>query len=203
MLAVAEKAEVATTVDATTETHILDKVKILIAKELPSLIADALKQNHTADHPTITHAQTPLATDTPPATSTPLRITESPSPPPVQHLPEGSTDVKLDFMYRELKLTMDHTHQEMLSRFEAVNQRFADLIHYSDKRFEDMNKRFEEMQRAMDKRFEDMNKRFEEMQRAMDKRFEDMNKRFNSLQWMIGTGIALVAALMTIYRFVG
>ena len=183
MLAVAEKAEVATTVDATTETHILDKVKILIAKELPSLIADALKQNHTADHPT--------PTDTPS------------HPPSVQTLPDGSTEAKLDFIYRE-----------MILRFEAVNQRFADLIHYSDKRFEDMNKRFEEMQRAMDKRFEDMNKRFEEMQRAIDKRFEemqraidkrfeDMNKRFNSLQWMIGTGIALVAALMTIYRFVG
>ena len=122
-------------------------------------------QKSTADHPT--------------PTDTPSR------PPSVQTLPDGSTEAKLDFMYRE-----------MILRFEAVNQRFADLIHYSDKRFEDMNKRFEEMQKAIDKRFE-------EMQKAIDKRFEDMNKRFNSPQWMIGTGIALVAALMTIYRFVG
>ena len=50
MPTVAEKEKVATTFDATTETRILDKVKILIAEELPSLIADALKHNHTAHH---------------------------------------------------------------------------------------------------------------------------------------------------------
>ena len=62
MPAVVEKEEVATTVDATTETRILDKVKILIAEEIPSLIADALKENHTADHPPTTAVKPPQST---------------------------------------------------------------------------------------------------------------------------------------------
>ena len=149
MPTIAEK-KVATTVDATTETRILDKVKILIA--------DALKQNRTADHPT-----TP--TDTPP------RITESPTSPTVQPLPEGDANAKLDFMYRELILRMDLMHREMILRFDTVN------------------KRSEDMQKAMDKRFTDL--------------IHYSDKRFSSLQWMIGTGIALVVTLITIYRFVG
>ena len=62
---------------------------------------------------------------------------------------------------------------------------------------EDMNKRFE----AVDKRFEAVDRRFE----AVDKRFEEiykyMDKRFASTQWLIGTGIALLATMIGIFQF--
>ena len=44
---------------------------------------------------------------------------------------------------------------------------------------------------------EDMNKRFE----AVDKRFEAVDKRFASMQWLIGTGIALLATIITVFQF--
>jgi chaperonin cofactor prefoldin len=53
----------------------------------------------------------------------------------------------------------------------------------------------------MDKRFEQVDKRFEQV----DKRFEelrmDMNKRFSQLQWTIGIGFTVLAALMGIFNF--
>ena len=55
---------------------------------------------------------------------------------------------------------------------------------------EDMDKRFE----AVDKRFEAVDKRFEEMRK-------DMDKRFASTQWLIGTGIALLAAMIAVFQF--
>ena len=54
MPAVVEKEKVATTVDTTPEPLTLDKVK--------ALIADALKQNHTADHPPTTAVKPPQST---------------------------------------------------------------------------------------------------------------------------------------------
>ena len=66
---------------------------------------------------------------------------------------------------------------------------------------EDMDKRFE----AVNKRFEAVDRRFEEMRKDMDKRFaemrEDMDKRFTSTQWLIGTGIALLAAMIAVFQF--
>ena len=208
MLAVAEKEKVVTTLDTTAEPLTLEKVKALIAEELPSLIADALKQNRTADHqPTPARTQMPPHTDQPTPTDTPAdelltpsKDADQPTPtdtpsrlPLVQTLPDGSTEAKLDFMYRE-----------MILRFEAMNQRFADLMHYSDRRFEEMqkhaDKRFEEMQKNTDKRFE-------EMQKNTDRRFADLmhyvDKRFSSLQWFMGVGMTLLAVLITIYRFLG
>ena len=66
---------------------------------------------------------------------------------------------------------------------------------------EDMDKRFA----AVDKRFEAVDRRFEEIRKDMDKRFaemrEDMDKRFTSTQWLIGTGIALLAAMIAVFQF--
>ena len=70
---------------------------------------------------------------------------------------------------------------------------------------EDMDKRFVEMRKDMDKRFEAVNRRFAEMREDMDKRFaemrKDMDKRFASTQWLIGTGIALLAAMIAAFQF--
>jgi hypothetical protein len=62
------------------------------------------------------------------------------------------------------------------------------------------------MQHSMDKRFEDMqhsmDKRFEDMQHSMDKRFDMVDKRFSHLQWTMGIGFTLLAALLGIFNFV-
>ena len=62
MPTVAEKEEVATTVDTTPESLTLEKVKALIAEELPSLIADALKHSRTAHHQPTTAVKPPQST---------------------------------------------------------------------------------------------------------------------------------------------
>ena len=65
-----------------------------------------------------------------------------------------------------------------------------------NRRFEAVDKRFEEMREDMNRRFETVDKRFE----AVDKRFEAVDKRFASTQWLIGTGIALLAAMIAFFQ---
>jgi len=89
------------------------------------------------------------------------------------------TDMKLESLINEL-----HTYQKV------TDKRLEDMMHHSDKRFEVIDKRFEDLMHHSDKRFG-----------AIDKRFEDMNKRFTSLQWFIGIGFTLLAALITIFTY--
>ena len=68
---------------------------------------------------------------------------------------------------------------------------------------EDMNRRFEAVDKrfeAVDKRFETVDKRFEEIREDMNRRFEAIDKRFASTQWLIGTGIALLAAMIAFFQ---
>ena len=53
-----------------------------------------------------------------------------------------------------------------------------------------MQVRFESLQELMETRFE-----------AVDRRFEVVDKHFNSLQWTMGLGFTLIAALMGIFNF--
>lgn len=78
----------------------------------------------------------------------------------------------------------------MESRFNEWDKRFEDLIHYMDKRFQ-----------AVDKRFESVDKRFEDLIHYMDKRFDAVDRRFSSIQWMMGIGFTLLAALMAVFNF--
>ena len=48
---------------------------------------------------------------------------------------------------------------------------------------------------------EDMDKRFEAVDRRFAEMREDMDKRFISTQWLIGTGIALLAAMIAVFQF--
>ena len=64
------------------------------------------------------------------------------------------------------------------------------ILHQMDKRFEQVDKRFEHV----DRRFDQVDKRFEELR-------EDMSKRFSQLQWTIGLGFTIMAALMGIINF--
>ena len=64
------------------------------------------------------------------------------------------------------------------------------ILHQMDKRFEQVDKRFGQI----DKRFEQVDKRFEDLR-------EDMNSRFSHLQWTMGLGFTILAALMGIFNF--
>lgn len=48
---------------------------------------------------------------------------------------------------------------------------------------------------------EDMNTDRKDLREDMKNLREDMDKRFNRTQWLIGLGIALLVALMSLYRF--
>ena len=79
----------------------------------------------------------------------------------------------------------------------AQGKRIELLIHQMDKRFEQVDKRFEQV----DKRFEQIDKRFEELIHYMDKRFEQVDKRFIATQRAIFIGFTVIAALMSLFRF--
>ena len=61
-----------------------------------------------------------------------------------------------------------------------------------------MNTRFDTSQKEMNARFEAVNARFE----AVNVRFEALEKRFLVVQWMIGIGFTLLAAIMTLTNFI-
>ncbi|MEJ5348230.1 MAG: hypothetical protein WHS46_06040 [Desulfosoma sp.] len=125
--------------------------------------------------------------------------------------------VRVEEELRALKEIQIVHFQASEKRFEAMDKRFESLqremiarFEAVDKRFEAMDKRFESLQRemiarfeAVDKRFEATDKRFEAMQRETNARFEAMDKRFFQLQWTIGLGFGLMAALMGTLRFLG
>ena len=66
---------------------------------------------------------------------------------------------------------------------EIRRERELDLQERMDTRFE-----------AIEKRFEAVDDKFESMQRYMD-------RRFSSLQWTMGLGFTLLAALMAVFNF--
>ena len=90
---------------------------------------------------------------------------------------EQSKDTKVSSA--DIKLLI----QEMNSRFDE-----------NDKRWEANDKRWDDMLHYIDKRFEAVDKRFEDLIHYMD-------KRFLSLQWFIGIGFTLLAALITIFTY--
>ena len=47
----------------------------------------------------------------------------------------------------------------------------------------------------------DLRKDMRDLREDMKNLREDMDKRFNRTQWLIGLGIALLVALMSLYRF--
>lgn len=82
------------------------------------------------------------------------------------------------------------------------------MLDQMDKRFMQVDKRLEELRLDMNNRFEQVDKRFEELRLDMnnrfeqvDKRFDDMNKRFTQIQWTMGLGFTILAALMGIFNF--
>ncbi len=120
---------------------------------------------------------------------------------------------QFDKRFEDMQKYSDKRFEEMQNysdkRFEDMNRRFAEMQNFMekrfeqvDKRFEQVDKRFEEMQNFMDKRFEQIDKRFEQV----DKRFEDMQKymdsKFKMLLSFMSLGFTILAAMMTIFKFV-
>ncbi|MDA3939592.1 MAG: hypothetical protein PF693_09815 [Spirochaetia bacterium] len=82
------------------------------------------------------------------------------------------------------------------------------MLDQMDKRFMQVDKRLEELRLDMNSRFEQVDKRLEELRLDMnsrfeqvDKRFDDVNKRFSQVQWTMGIGFTVLAALMGIFNF--
>ncbi len=97
-----------------------------------------------------------------------------------------------------LALVFDEIYHSQMEDV-ATKEDIKMLIEMIDKRFEAMDKRFEEQLHYMDKRFEELlhyvDKRFEDM----NKRFEDLNKRITFTQWLI---VLLFTAYTGIVTFV-
>lgn len=110
---------------------------------------------------------------------------------------------EMGFLRQEFREESRVWHADFEKTLAGMKEHFEAV----DKRFDDVNRRFEEARIASDKRFDDVNRRFEDARIATEKRFEDANKRFddsskrfNTVQWLIGTGFVVLAALMSLYQ---
>ena len=112
-----------------------------------------------------------------------------------QWMGEVRRERELDLLERTVRV-----EEELKSLRELTVERFEALQTFMDERFGAVDKGFESVDKrfgAVDKRFESVDKRFE----SVDKRFEDMNRRFTSLQWTMGIGFTVLAALMGVFNF--
>ncbi len=98
----------------------------------------------------------------------------------------------------------------LMERLVRVEEELRALKEIQIAHFQAFEKRFEALQRemaarfeAVDKRFEAVDRRFEALVRETNARFEAMDKRFTQLQWIIGLGFSLMAALMATLRLFG
>ena len=120
-----------------------------------------------------------------------------------KHLPEWMGELRrereLDLVERIVRVEEEvkSLREVMETRFAAVYERF-DAV---DQRFESMQEHMETRFEAANERFKSIDQRFESMQQYMDKRFETVDKRFSQLQWMMGIGFTLMAALMGVLNF--
>ena len=101
----------------------------------------------------------------------------------------------------DLRSEMKHLREDMAKQFAATDKRFEAV----DRRFaearEDTNRRFAEVREDMNKRFEAVDRRFAEAREDMKEQRSDMNRRFAFTQWLIGFGITLMVAMMSLYQF--
>jgi len=84
-------------------------------------------------------------------------------------------------------------------RNEREHSEFREAIIRIETRMEEGFRRMDERFEAVDKRFDDVNKRFDDV----NKRFDDVNKRFSMMFSFITIGFVAMAALMSIYQFIG
>ena len=100
--------------------------------------------------------------------------------------------------------SFDREHYNLLERDLSLSERIVrveeGIKHQGDlleKMLDQMDKRFEQVDKRLEELRLDMNNRFEQV----DKRFDDVNRRFSQLQWTMGIGFTILAALMGIFNF--
>jgi hypothetical protein len=103
-----------------------------------------------------------------------------------------------DYVRLHLAEWMGNVHNErgmgLMERSIRIEEELKAQRQVMETRFEAMDKRFEALQELMETRFE-------AIQKQMDVRFEAVDKRFTSMQWMMGLGFTLMAALMGVLNF--
>ena len=82
---------------------------------------------------------------------------------------------------------------DLVERVVRVEEELKNLREVMEVRFNGVQTEF----KGIHQRFEDVNERFEDV----NKRFEDMDKRFSQVQWMMGLGFTVLAALMAVFNF--
>ena len=100
------------------------------------------------------------------------------------------------FMHLDTDLRKD-----MRDLREDMNRDVQDLRKDMRDLREDMNRDVQDLRKDMKDLREDMNTDIKDLREDMQNLREDMDKRFNRTQWLIGLGIALLVALMSLYRF--
>ena len=117
----------------------------------------------------------------------------------------------------EYELVTKSEYRKILSRLDAIDERFAvidEQFEKVDERFEHVDERFDQMEDRFNERFEQVDQRFESMEERFDKRFEGMdakldrmNERILSMtRWLIGLVAlfgSLVTALLAVAQFTG
>ena len=95
---------------------------------------------------------------------------------------------------------------KLLERMVRVEEELKRLMERSvrvEEELKGMGARFERgfaaQRELMAARFEAVDKRFE----TVDKRFEDMQRRIAGMQWIVGTGFALIMILVSLFQFFG
>jgi len=118
-----------------------------------------------------------------------------------------------------LRETMDKRFEKVDQRFEQMlvytDNKFKEILEYTNKRFEQVDKRFEQVDKRfeqVDKRFEQVDKRFEQIDKRLeqvDQRFERIDNKLEYLEIMIGRtftliigGFTVISVLMGIFKFI-
>ena len=115
--------------------------------------------------------------------------------------PRREAEIPVQLLERMVRVEEELKSQRevMTARFDAMDQRFEDVLDRMDTRFEAVDRRFEDAREQINARFAAIDKRFE----SSDRRFEDligyMNKRFGLVQWVMGIGFIMIGTLVTVF----
>jgi len=113
------------------------------------------------------------------------------------HLNEWLGDTNVLPFFRQIDIVERITTVEtgIISLQEQLKQQLG----FMEKRFDQVDKRFEQV----DKRFEQMQINFDKRFEQVDKLFEQVNVRFKQMFAYFTTSFIILAALMSLYQFLG
>lgn len=109
------------------------------------------------------------------------------------HLSEWLGDTNVIPFSKQIDMVERITNVE--AGIKGLQEQLKQQMILTEKSFDLMEKRFEQV----DKRFEQIDKRFEQV----DKRFEQVDVRFKQMFAYFTTSFIIIAALMSLYQFLG